>query len=267
MPKRNLTAQRLREVYAYDPATGVFTRVECQRGGGRSTSGEIGAVTYNGYRVLSIDSVHYLAHRLAWLYVSGEWPSRWLTHVNGNKLDNRIDNLRFRKSGQDNKETKLTQERLKEVFRYEEETGKFFWKIKSGRAMIGNEAGVNAGTGYRYMSVDGQRYLAHRLAWFYAGGVWPVGQIDHINGVRDDNRLTNLRDVNGSANCHNSKVRARNTTGYKGVSKRRNKFLARITVNYRIIDLGVFDTAELAYAARLEAEKTYLSTAPTDGEA
>jgi hypothetical protein len=257
MAKKDETAwtlRRLKEVYSYDPETGVFERKEKQRGGSVGGSGKPGANTKNGYRLLSIDSKHYLAHRLAWAYVHGEWPKDAVSHVNGNGLDNRIANLRYKFN-----RGPITQERLKELLKYDIETGKFTWLVRSTRADVGQEAGVIMGEGYRTISVDGQKKLAHRLAWLYVHGTWPKGQIDHINGVRSDNRLANLRDVTSSQNLHNvQQPRSTNKTGYRGISIwKGRKFLARITVKNRIIHLGIFDTAEAAYAARQAAEKKH----------
>ncbi|MGK6313729.1 HNH endonuclease signature motif containing protein [Neorhizobium sp. DT-125] len=87
-----LTAARLREVVHYDPSTGIFTRIEA---GPRSPAGsEPGYLRGDGYRAIRIDSVKYLAHRLAWLYVFGEWPGEWLDHIDRDRGNNRIANLR-----------------------------------------------------------------------------------------------------------------------------------------------------------------------------
>jgi hypothetical protein len=102
-------------------------------------------------------------------------------------------------------------------------------------------------------------YLAHRLAWFYVHGNWPTKLIDHINGNKTDNRIANLRDVEGSLNnlnCHTPR-RHNAESPYIGVvkPKRYKRWLAKITLHGKRVRLGCFDTAEEAQAAYLEAKK------------
>lgn len=104
------------------------------------------------------------------------------------------------------KEKNLNIERLRELLNYCDNTGKFFWLTKSSRytnIKVGDEAGTLASNGCIYIQIDGKKFIAHRLAWFYTYGVWPDSTLDHINGKRTDNRLKNLRDVPHRVNMQN----------------------------------------------------------------
>lgn len=93
MAATDLTAARLREVLHYDPGTGVFTRL--LKTGSRATVGSrAGSLMKIGYVAISIDGHVYYAHRLAWLYVTGMWPTHEIDHRNGERADNKFANLR-----------------------------------------------------------------------------------------------------------------------------------------------------------------------------
>jgi HNH endonuclease/AP2 domain len=156
----------------------------------------------------------------------------------------------------------LTQKRLKELLHYNPETGIFTWLMKpspqANRISADNIAGHINVEGYFVIGIDGKVYKAHRLAWFYMAGVWP-NQIDHINGIRNDNRWCNLRLVKKSQNALNRGENKNNTSGIKGVSwyKKYEKWVAQIGKNKKRINLGYFDTKEEAHAAYCEAAIKY----------
>jgi hypothetical protein len=145
------------------------------------------------------------------------------------------------------------------------DAGVFRWKWRDDRAkwwntrFVGTVAGYLKNTGYITIRINGWNYQAHRLAWLYVHGVWPTDQLDHINGVRDDNRIANLREATSQENNRNAGLRKDNSSGITGVGwhKRRQKFQARIAVDGRLIYLGRFDTLEEAAAARAKAESFY----------
>ena len=151
----------------------------------------------------------------------------------------------------------LTHKRLQELFTCDFAAGVLRWRVKTNRRIVvGSVAGTINDFGYRVIRVDGQRYRAHRLIWFYAHGEWPKNDIDHINGNPDDNRLDNLRDVTTAENIQNQvTAHRRNQSGLLGVTKRKNGFQARICTNGVSESLGLFETAEAAEAAYIEAKR------------
>ena len=152
----------------------------------------------------------------------------------------------------------LTRDRVRELLSYDPKTGLFTWKVRtSNRVKVGDQAGVRAVNGYIHISMDNYKFPAHRVAWFYVYGEWPPQFIDHINGVRDDNRLENLRLATVSQNTTNGVLRATNTSGYRGVSwsKEKQKWIASITKDRKQVNLGYFKTKEDAHFAYLEAAR------------
>lgn len=102
--------------------------------------------------------------------------------------------------------SELTLERVKELLNYDPETGLFSWNAKRGRCAKLAVAGSWNSYGYRRITVDGRGYPAHRLAWLHVHGRWPQGEIDHINGIKHDNRLANLCEATSS--IHESDITA-----------------------------------------------------------
>lgn len=147
-------------------------------------------------------------------------------------------------------------EKLKRILRYDPETGVFTWLVSPKHNIpAGSEAGGDTGKGYRFIKINSQPYLSHRLAVFYMTGRWPVLDLDHINGIRNDNRLVNLREVNRSEGHLNRKKYVTNTSGIKGVhwhvlSKR---WRVRIGKHGRRYSLGCFKTLEEAARAYSKA--------------
>lgn len=146
----------------------------------------------------------------------------------------------------------LTQAELKELLVYDPVTGIFTNRVtRNSRALIGAEAGKDRLDGYRDIKINHKIYLTHRLAWLYVHGEWPADQIDHINGVRSDNRIDNLRVVTNKQNGENQTLRSNNTSGHRGVTwdKVNGKWMAQIKHHGKIHHLGYFSILEEAAAA------------------
>lgn len=160
----------------------------------------------------------------------------------------------------------LTQSRLKELLIYDPDTGVFTNRLFRGlRAMAGAVAGNINARGYIDICIGNRKYKAHRLAWFYVHGVWPTYYIDHINRVKDDNRIANLRDIQQLQNGQNKTKHRNNTSGHTGVvwHKREQNWRARIRVKGKDIYLGGFDNIQSAIECRKQAELTYHPYRPT----
>ena len=155
---------------------------------------------------------------------------------------------------------KVSAARLRELLRYDAKTGVFIWVKTRGRtAHAGMPAGTKGARSYVEIMIDGRSYNAHRLAWLYVTGEWPQHEIDHIDGVRDNNAFANLRDVQRELNMQNRRhARADSQSGVPGVRQiSANSFQATISVGGKTRYLGAFRTAELAHGAFVAAKRDF----------
>lgn len=141
---------------------------------------------------------------------------------------------------------RLSADIIKQQLSYCPVTGLFSWKVSKPRAAKGSIAGFACGKGYTRIKVLGISFAAHRLAWLFSEGVWPTEQIDHVNGVRDDNRRCNLREATAFENARNRRSHKPTKTGFKGVYAMGKKFQASCRVANVVHHLGTFPTAEEA---------------------
>lgn len=163
-------------------------------------------------------------------------------------------------------------EYLRECFMLDTSTGVLYWKSRPAHHFVSNAsykmwntryAGEVASciktNGYVGVTVLKKSYQAHRVVWAITSGVWPTGDLDHINGLKSDNRYCNLRYATESQNGFNRVLGKNSTTGYKGVSydKQTKRYKAKIKISGRSISIGMFDTpkeAHDAYCTRAEKE-------------
>jgi hypothetical protein len=144
---------------------------------------------------------------------------------------------------------------LRVLLSYDRETGLLTWKAcpVGGQGAIriktGTRAGCRSVQGYIVVRVNKVLYPAHRLIWFIETGEWPTDEIDHRNHVKDDNRWENLRLATSSQNKINRRNARPNTSGFRGVTRHRDKWIAQIGVDGYHMNLGTFDTPEAAYDA------------------
>ena len=166
-----------------------------------------------------------------------------------------------------NKQESLSHTLLINHLHYAPDTGLFTYRYNYYKVKEGDVAGCLNNHGYRRIQIDRITYVAHRLAWFYTYKEWPKEEIDHINGIRDDNRLANLRTVSSSENRRNQTINSKNTSGHVGVyyNNRDNYWCAQIRIKDNTHHLGCFATRVQAVQAREYAEK-YHNFHPNHGK-
>jgi hypothetical protein len=146
--------------------------------------------------------------------------------------------------------------RLHELLRLDIETGKLFWRVKSSsKIRVGAEAGCRGSRGYVLVRVDGVLLKGHRIVFALVNNRWPTLDIDHINGVTNDNRPCNLREATVTQNLQNARLYTANKSGHKGVywDNRTNSWRAEICSNGKTLHLGRFVDLETAASVRANA--------------
>lgn len=180
-------------------------------------------------------------------------------------------------------ENGLTPEKLSQLLEYCAETGRLIWKArpleffddskrskewsaKLWNSRLAGKPALNCPTasGALAGNILAIHALAHRVAWAIHYGEWPAHHIDHINGNRSDNRIENLRDVRQAVNNRNAKRRKDNSSGFAGVYKYKNRWIAHLRIDGRQEVIGRFDTAEEASEFR-EVEKLKYGYHPNHG--
>lgn len=150
---------------------------------------------------------------------------------------------------------RLTQERVRELFDYRD--GNLIRKVaQSNCVKIGDTAG-SLSYGYLETGVDGGRYMVHRLIWLWHHGYLPENNIDHIDRIKSNNKIENLREASQSCNLRNCGNFKHNTSGIKGVfwDKIQEKWRSSIKVMGNNKDLGRYGDKNEAVLARLAAEQ------------
>ena len=142
---------------------------------------------------------------------------------------------------------------LREVLDYNPETGIFYWKFGNKRNTKANQiAGSIHPEGYRFIWIKDKHHRAHRLAWLYVFNEFPILQIDHINGNKDDNRIVNLRQATHSENQQNK----HSSKGYSW-HKRKQRWEAYIRISGKKLTLGYFENENDAKLARATAKQEH----------
>ena len=151
----------------------------------------------------------------------------------------------------------LTAEYIRSILDYEPSTGVLTWRKRQdrndywNRRYSGKQAGSSHKDGYLRFSINKKNYLAHRIAYLHFHGIWPSDEIDHINGIANDNRIENLRAVTSKQNNMNTRLYKNNTTGLKGVSwsKSHVKWSSTGSLSGKTYNIGYFDCPAAAHLA------------------
>ena len=153
----------------------------------------------------------------------------------------------------------LTADELRSQFSYDPGTGEFSRLVrKNNKWPVGSAAGgVSKKYGYVVININGSIYKAHRLAWLYMTGEWPVAEVDHIDGNRANNRWCNLRSATCHQNSRNRKPVTGSYSGLKGVSLQDGRWRSTIYLDGKNRHLGYFDNAIDAHQAYVEAAKKH----------
>lgn len=164
-------------------------------------------------------------------------------------------------------------ENLRKMLRYEADTGNLYWlpreehlfasvrSFKTWNSRFSGKLAIHCinRRGYRSGDLCAVPVYAHRVIWAMQFGKWPEMFIDHINGVRADNRIENLRQTDRDGNAKNARIRSDNTSGHKGVSwnKWHKKWTAQIFVHGQNKHLGHYTEKEDAVKVVMEARQKW----------
>lgn len=149
-------------------------------------------------------------------------------------------------------------EELRKILDYDKDTGVFTRKQSSHRNYVGKRAGTLHHTGYRFIRLSGKVYAEHRLAWLYVHGEILGDVIDHIDGNKSNNKISNLRCATRSDNNCNALRRKDNSSGIKGINwhKVTNKWMCRVQHDGDRVILGYFNSIEEANEVLIEYRET-----------
>jgi hypothetical protein len=248
------TIDRVRELFRYEPDTGLFYwRVDRNNGikAGTQTLRLSKRKNKQPRALLFFDMQEFKAQDVAWAYINGEWPNGVVRPKNGITTDLRISNLYVEKrlSGDP------TPEDIRRLFNYDAVTGVVSRAVATrkhpeGRPLLPHKKK------YKSVVVGSKVYRLHVIAWVHYHGKWPEGFLDHANGDKSDNRIANLREASPAENLMNA-IRPIGVSGFRGVfrSDVKGKWVARINKDNTTYHLGQFKSLEEAKMARIKKEQ------------
>lgn len=224
---------------------------------GNRTKGDIAGTVNNetGHNFIRLSKFKWDAaiHKLVTLYKFGYLPVGNVIHRDGNKCNNGFENLKELPILSE----ELTPDNIRDFFDYDEQSGYLIYKYNTIANEIGdNASGVIDSHGYKNIFMGEYSYKYHRVVWLWWYLKWPDNHIDHVDHDPLNNRISNLRDVTAAENNQNENIARKNSkSGILGASQiESGKFSSTIIANGIRYYLGVFDTAEEAGQAYLDAK-------------
>jgi len=241
-----ITKKELRQLFEYRKDGNLIHKTKTTR----RNIGDIAGCLYDKRIIITVQKINYKLYELIYIYHYDNINQYTkIFHKNGNQLDNRIENL----IAIDMTPNRIIdKDFLHQLFYYID--GKLYWKISpDGNATkVGSRAGYNRIDGYRGCTIQSKTFQEHRIIYIYHYDIFDYNfDIDHINKIKDDNRIENLRLVTEQENLFNV-----NASG-ASFKKDSNKWQSYITITGKKIYLGYFDNKEEAHNTYLEAKKKY----------
>ena len=209
-------------------------------------------------KTVTIDGIKYSTARLVYSFYRKDPGDDELVYLDGNRGNIAVGNLEL-SHNIERVPSKVTCSYLRKIFNYDKNTGILTWKEQPvfGRTTVklGEVVGYHNARGYLEIRLCNKTHRSHRIIWLMVYKKWPTHVIDHINGIKDDNRISNLRDVPQEHNVQNGTYKS--ATGTTGVTKRGSKYEARISVDNKCIYLGSSTVKSEAIKMAVDARKKY----------
>jgi hypothetical protein len=258
--KTELTKEYLETRLSYDAETGdlIWLTSRFKRYVGKVAGSVKYQIDGKPYLTIDINGMTYKSHHLVWILQTNSLPSHPIQHIDGNKLNNRWENLISSELPEIERRDCLTQEQLKQMLSYDPDTGKFTRLMARWSRDVGKiENSIRIGRcdkQYVTICLNKMQYLAHQLVFLYMTGEFPPDglEVDHINQNSLDNRYDNLRLVTHEENMKNKLLYKRNTSGVSGVHfcNTHKKWVARLGGSKSRVSAGSYRNIEDAIAAR-----------------
>jgi hypothetical protein len=249
--KNRLDSNTVTALFSHDEERGVVVRAVTRHA---AKAGD--AI---GKKQVEVDGKSYSTRVIAWILLHGEEPSRTVLHLDGDASNFHRNNLMLAHRADGEAGLLALMPDVMRLLSYCPISGEFRWAAHYGGHSPGDVAGWSHSNGYLVVSIFGVKAYAHRLSFAFQTGSFPAGVVDHINGDRKDNRISNLRDVSHRVNAENriSPINQHSASGLLGVhwSSQKGRWSAQIKSFGRKKHLGFFDDKQEAQRVYIESKR------------